>query len=139
MTNRVLLNDSGLKISAPGFDVLTAGLNTMAFDSRFPMPKVYTTGAVGITLSNVFFASTGLVSYGKTFSRVPTVFYHVAMPNGLNCTRFAFRPYEASNEQYSTFASSIGLSGISFLLRSRLGANSRDSYSATIYYLVLDE
>lgn len=139
MTNRLLLDSSGLSISAPGVDVLTSELHSRAFDSRYPMPKVYTTGAVGISVNNAYFGVSPTVSYGKTFSKVPTVFFYVVLADGLNTSRFAYRRYTMGSYYETSFAASVGTSSISWTMRSRYGPNSRDTFSGTIYYLILDD
>ena len=44
MAARVLLNSSGLRVSNPGYDVLSATVQDMGFDSQYPMMGTMVTG-----------------------------------------------------------------------------------------------
>lgn len=44
MTARVLLNANGLRVSNPGYDVLSAAVQDLAFDSQYPMMGTFLTG-----------------------------------------------------------------------------------------------
>lgn len=44
MSNRVLLNENGLRISKPGFNVLTTGSDNLLFDSTSKMIQVVQSG-----------------------------------------------------------------------------------------------
>lgn len=66
MANRVVLDNSRLSISMPGYDVLTASVGDMIFDSRYgEFGGVVMTGtATGQELT---------IPFGRTLPRVPIV------------------------------------------------------------------
>lgn len=75
MTNRVLLNDSGLKISKPGIDVLSASHNDLQFDSTKSQIGYKQSGTFTTDLSTSF---DRLVTFSPAFDEIPIVcFYHV--------------------------------------------------------------
>lgn len=68
MTNRVILSDTGLRISRPGIDVLTASIADLQFRAEDGSMPVVLKTIVGLN------ASLGAVTsiwYGQTFSQVP--------------------------------------------------------------------
>ncbi len=69
MTNRVLLNTNGLKVSAPGKDVLTALKNELQFSSDWGSLRPYMTGQASPPRGSTF-----TVNFGKTFTNsIPLV------------------------------------------------------------------
>jgi len=136
LTNRFLLDSNGLKISTPGVDVLGEDLRYLAFTSRHRIPKVFLSASVTLSINNAYFGQTGVVPYGRTFSRMPTIFYYLQTADGLCITRHAFRTtYGSPNTYYSSFVSSIGRSGVSFLLRTPTQSSSTN----TVHYIVLED
>ncbi|MBC2806646.1 hypothetical protein C3Y94_026190 [Rhizobium ruizarguesonis] len=66
MANRVLLNTSGLKVSEPGFDVLTAGNANLQFSSDWSALTLLLAGGVNVPAS-----TSQTVFFGRTFIRTP--------------------------------------------------------------------
>ena len=68
MTNRVVIDASGLRVSRAGFDVLTASKVQLLFSSEWHNQKLWTKGSV-------FTAplETKVVNYGKTFAVLPMI------------------------------------------------------------------
>jgi hypothetical protein len=68
MTNRVLLDNTGLKVSKPGVDVLTAALSDLVFRSDDGGMPVFLKPTI---LLPTAYGTIGTLSYGKTFSYTP--------------------------------------------------------------------
>lgn len=68
MTNRILLNTSGLKISKPGVDVLTTNNANLYFDSNGNSYPILIKSSVALSTS---YNTTVTLYYGKTFTSVP--------------------------------------------------------------------
>lgn len=78
MTRRVLLNSSGLKISQPGADVLTAGPAQLQFSSDFSSLSLYMQGDYSLSWSvagNIG-SHVGFIPFGKTFVSPPSVWLY---------------------------------------------------------------
>lgn len=77
MVRRVLLNSSGLKVSVPGVDVLSAGYNQLQFTSDFSALSLFTQGYHALSWSsggNVA-DSVAFIPFGKTFASPPIVWF----------------------------------------------------------------
>jgi hypothetical protein len=66
MANRVLLNANGMKVSEPGFDVLTAGNANLQFSSDWSALSLLLAGSVSIPANG-----SQTVFFGRTFTRLP--------------------------------------------------------------------
>lgn len=81
MSNRVLLNSSGLKVSKPGVDVLTAGSTGLQFSSDWSGMPIAERGTVTLnwtTLSSTEATSARTITLAKTYSSVPyTLFFWI--------------------------------------------------------------
>ena len=75
MTNRVLLNNAGLKVSAAGVNVLTAGIADLLFSSDYAQLGLYATGQFTVGFSDVNSPQTK-VTFGKTFRKPPMVIFY---------------------------------------------------------------
>ncbi|QIG69092.1 hypothetical protein EVB78_059 [Rhizobium phage RHph_N1_15] len=75
MVNRVLLDTNRLKISRPGFDVLTATFAQLSFNSDFNAAAIYSRGSTS-TQGNVV-----TISFGKTFAARPNIDILAANPD----------------------------------------------------------
>lgn len=85
MVNRVLLNSSGLKVSKPGTDVLTATPAGLQFSSDWAALGRYTSGSLGVSFSDVGGERgryDGFISFGKTFPTTPLVWFYLNSPSG---------------------------------------------------------
>ncbi|QIG76838.1 hypothetical protein EVC30_009 [Rhizobium phage RHph_Y1_11] len=88
MANRLLLDTTGLKISKPGIDVLTAAAGNLQFSSDWKQLRVYGRGSftvpnpIGYTPKALggWNSVTFTVSLGKTFSGIPVGNVMVAVP-----------------------------------------------------------
>ncbi|AGC36065.1 hypothetical protein B7L88_gp021 [Rhizobium phage RHEph10] len=67
MVNRVLLDTNRLKVSRPGFDVLTATFAQLSFNSDFSAAAIYARGSTS-TQGNVV-----TIPFGKTFAARPNI------------------------------------------------------------------
>ena len=65
MANRISITSSGLYISKPGVNVLTASLDNLHFSSDYPSLPVY------LKASTYVNTSSEVIYYGKTFSAIP--------------------------------------------------------------------
>lgn len=72
MANRVLLQPTGMKVSRPGVDVLTAGDADLLFSSDASQTPVHMKGTVTFSSSSI-----QSVNYGKTFSNMPMIMFLV--------------------------------------------------------------
>ncbi|MGO7308776.1 hypothetical protein ACCS91_33515 [Rhizobium ruizarguesonis] len=68
MANRILLDASGLKISSPGFDVLTTGNANLLFSSDWSALSILMVGSVTVPANG-----SQTVFFGRTFTRSPIV------------------------------------------------------------------
>jgi hypothetical protein len=66
MANRVLLNANGMKVSSPGFDVLTTGNANLQFSSDWSALSLLLAGGVNVAAN-----SSRTVLFGRTFTRLP--------------------------------------------------------------------
>lgn len=66
MSNRVLLNTSGLKVSRPGVNVLTAGNADLNFNSDWSGVNLLISGQVRVENGG-----TQIIYFGKTFDQPP--------------------------------------------------------------------
>lgn len=86
MTNRVLLNASGLRVSRATKDVLSAGLGDLKFNSDWSQLGVFTTGSKAPSWS-VISSTEGYwhdtQSFGRTFATEPLVFFEIDAGTGL--------------------------------------------------------
>lgn len=72
MANRVVLDvANGLKVSKPGFNVLTASGLNIQFDSAWPQTKFWSRNQVYLPQKT---DGPHTISFGKTFARRPMVF-----------------------------------------------------------------
>jgi hypothetical protein len=72
MTNRILLNSSGLKISKSGVNVLTAGNADLLFTSDYSHLAFYATGTFTIAAGDSHLTVPyDRVTFGKTFASPP--------------------------------------------------------------------
>lgn len=70
MVNRVLFDTTGIDISLPTFDVLTATKAQLAFDSTMISTRLIMKGTVNLT------SASNTVYFGQTFSAVPYVSFY---------------------------------------------------------------
>lgn len=70
MVNRVLLNTSGLKVSKPGFNVLTASLNQLSFSGDYSQINIFLTGSFSFQMNQVVSQT---INFGKTFTFTPVM------------------------------------------------------------------
>lgn len=77
MTQRVLLGPSVLKVSKPGFDVLSTGAGGLQFSSDWAQMGTLITGTYTITWSTSGDNGEhiGSFSFGRTFPSPPAVFF----------------------------------------------------------------
>lgn len=68
MSNRILLDNGGLKISKPGIDVLTATDDELVFNSDWSQLAIYMRGTLTVPDNG-----STTISYGKTFVNMPLV------------------------------------------------------------------
>lgn len=75
--DRVLIDPENCQVSQPGFDVKTANLDQMAFDSRFAAIGQAVYGQVRLPNrnSNSFVAEKTTVLFGRTFPLPPMFLY----------------------------------------------------------------
>jgi hypothetical protein len=73
MTNRVLLNASGLKVSKPGVNVLTAPTSGLQFSSDWSALGFYRSAEIDCNWNRPEYLN---FSLGKTFSTPPMVQFH---------------------------------------------------------------
>lgn len=71
MTNRVSIDATGIKVSKPGFDVLTATKSQLIFDSADGNGKVLAHGSATLTKGPGWHSK----SFPKAFTTRPMVFY----------------------------------------------------------------
>ncbi|MBN8241859.1 hypothetical protein JF546_02400 [Nitratireductor aquimarinus] len=75
MPDRVLLDDAGLRVSKPGYDVKTATEGQLLFNSRWSAMKRLLFGQFDIAVPGPGdFPTNHTVMYGKTFTYRPLVF-----------------------------------------------------------------
>ena len=77
MANRVLLQPTGMKVSRPGVDVLTAGDADLLFSSDASQTPVHMKGTVTFSSSSI-----QSVNYGKTFANMPMIMFLVPLGDG---------------------------------------------------------
>lgn len=70
MANRAVLNVNGLKVSKPGVNVLTAGINDLLFSDNWSALSKHMSGSLSISSGGNKF-----VNFGKTFAQVPLVMW----------------------------------------------------------------
>lgn len=70
MANRVLIDQSGFKVSKPGFNVLTAPVQNLQFSSDFSQLAHYQTGELDCNWNESGFRT---YSFNKTFPSPPIV------------------------------------------------------------------
>jgi hypothetical protein len=75
MTNRVLLDSSGLKVSKPGVNVLTASASQLNFNSEWSQVGLYRRGTY--TIDWPISASGIFINLGKTFTTPPIVIFEI--------------------------------------------------------------
>lgn len=71
MANRVALDANGLRVSRPGFNVLTTGDANLIFNSNWSQLSLLARGTV-VTSGN-----SGSILYGKTYVNVPLLIFHL--------------------------------------------------------------
>lgn len=130
MTNRVLLDSSGLKVSKPGVNVITANRNQLLFGSDASCMTLHMSGVWA--LSNTTATQTLLL--GKTFSRIPYVTLFVDFGGSFNVggqfigfVQYTYRPDGVTSNTVTVHA-----------LTDRLEAVTNTGYAFNIYYAVWD-
>lgn len=121
MTGRVLLNGSGLKVSKPGIDVLTASPGGLQFSSDWSAFGQFTSGSYGVgwsVLSGEKGRHDGSISFGKTFPTKPAVWFYLQSSGGLvpigNASGFSLFGSDGTGSPPRTFGviAQVGVSGI---------------------------
>jgi len=130
MANRVLLNSSGLKVSAPGFNVLTTEDEHLIFSSDTHQANVYMKGVLSVG------SGTHFIPYGKTYSRKPLACFGYASVGGTEYKQF-WGDYSVmgyiGGSTYSVIAwVRVDSTGITFWLRPGGGR------TADLHYAVWD-
>ncbi|UVK46812.1 hypothetical protein BPNPMPFG_002522 [Mesorhizobium sp. AR07] len=72
MANRVLLTAGALKVSKPGFNVMTAADADLIFSSDFSQGSLFSRGSLTFSSNTV-----KTVNYGKTFVNMPMIMFNV--------------------------------------------------------------
>lgn len=72
MANRVVLSSTGLKVSKPGFNVLTAGDKDLTFNSDWGSFPTFAKMNINITAGVLH-----TVNYGKTFANNPILVWSI--------------------------------------------------------------
>jgi len=105
MTNRILLNAGGLKISNPGADVLTAAGRFLHFSSDWSQLGQYAQGSATTSwaVSGEVGTWTQSIGLGKTFASPPQVFFERDLGGGKFCPLGG-----ASGFTYSVTDTSLG-------------------------------
>lgn len=134
MTNRILLDSGGLKISVPGVDVLSAGQRYLAFSPNYKMPRIYQSGSVSLNINSAYAGQTGAISFGKTFDTPPTVFYYLVRADGFCASGQAWEVYSQSIMPMPLFIANVTRSDVSFTLRSYAKTSSIN----TVHYIVME-
>lgn len=78
MANRVLINSSGLKVSKPGFDVLSTADINLLFNSDWSQIKLFTKGVFSASVSG----GNQSVMFGKTFNNRPLCMFWASSTGG---------------------------------------------------------
>jgi len=84
MVARVLLNSSGLKVSKPGIDVLSAGFSNLQFSSDWSAMTIVQRGvhSPAWSVSGLYGTYNSSIAFVKTFSTVPFVLFYQILPSG---------------------------------------------------------
>ena len=96
MTNRVLIDSGKLRVSLPGYDVFTAKLDELAFDSSFSSIRAKETGTIALTGMVAYqtfpdkqapyrwavAAGSGSVYFSRSYSVPPAIIAGVYRPGG---------------------------------------------------------
>jgi hypothetical protein len=124
MVNRVLLNTSGLKVSKPGADVLSAGPGDLLFSSDWSALGLFTQGSISASWSTNL--ETGWwvqsVPFGKTFATPPAVFFeidvggNVMVPMG-DTSGFIVAFQGNPADRFMWVATQVTTTGINFIAR----------------------
>ncbi len=102
-----MAEDFGLKMSFPGVDVKTAGLDNLLIDSRFPVLKIKNSGGGSFTLTDSF-GSVDQFVYTHNLGYKPLVdIYAQTYDPASNTTETRFRklPYAFGNASRTIYAS----------------------------------
>ena len=77
MTQRVLSNSQGLRVSQPGVSVLSASLGQLQFNSDWSALALHQSGDIALawTTSNELGWSINFIPFGKTFASPPSVWF----------------------------------------------------------------
>ena len=119
MTGRVLLDNSGLKVSKPGVDVLTTGPGGLQFSSDWSAFGEYMSGSYSVgwtALAGEKGRHDGFISFGKTFATKPAVWFYL-QTNGVpvgNAAGFTLYGSDGSGTPPRTFGviAQVGTAGI---------------------------